>query len=94
MSDYSLACLALFFAAVAQTSALWLTTEAWFAARGQRARRVGWFALAAANALLALHHGHDLELALRTGLFDYRQAVLASLIAACSTVAALAFRRA
>ena len=40
-----------------------------------------WLAMAIGALLLALHHGYTLELALRTGLYDMRQAVLAALIA-------------
>jgi hypothetical protein len=41
--------------------------------------RRAWLALATASMLLALHHGYTLELAVRTGMYDMRQAVLAGL---------------
>ena len=44
---------------------------------GQRA----WLAIAIGSLLLALNHGYALELALRTGLYDLRQAVLSGLTA-------------
>jgi hypothetical protein len=39
-----------------------------------------WLAMAIGALLLALHHGYTLELALRTGLYDFRQALLAGLV--------------
>ena len=41
--------------------------------------RRAWLAVAAASMLIALHHGYTLELAVHTGIFDMRQAVLAGL---------------
>ena len=43
-------------------------------------RRI-WLTFAGSSLLLGLHHGYALELALRTGLHDMRQAVLAGLAA-------------
>ncbi|MDE2440245.1 MAG: hypothetical protein KGP14_04410 [Betaproteobacteria bacterium] len=40
-----------------------------------------WLAVAGTAMLLALHDGYALELALRTGLYDLRQAVLVGLVA-------------
>lgn len=39
-----------------------------------------WLAMAIGSLLLALHHGYTLELALRTGLYDLRQALLVGLV--------------
>ncbi len=94
MSAYTLAVIALFVAAVFQTGALWLCVEAFFANGQTRSRRVSWFALGSAALFLALHAGHALELALRTGLFDLRQSLLAVLVSCGLVIAAIGFRRA
>lgn len=41
--------------------------------------RLSWGAFFLGGLLLTLHHGYNLELALRTGLYDRRQATLAAL---------------
>jgi len=80
MNPYLLAVLALLLAAIAQTSAAWIAAESfWRKGQGSSSRR-SWLALTLAAGLLALHSGYTLELALRTGLYDLRQAVLAALI--------------
>lgn len=81
MNPYLLAVLALLLAAIAQTSIAWVATER-FLQRGQGSRHSrAWLAIALGAAFLALQHGYTLELALRTGLYDLRQALLASLVA-------------
>lgn len=52
-----------------------------------------WGAFAVAALLAALHHGYSLELALRTGLFDLRQATIAALSGLLFALAAWGFRR-
>lgn len=80
MNPYLLAILALLLAAIAQTSAAWIAAESfWRKGQGSSSRR-SWLALTLAAGLLALHSGYTLELALRTGLYDLRQAILAALI--------------
>lgn len=80
MNPYLLAVLALLLAAIAQTSAAWIAAESfWRKGQGSSSRR-SWLALTLAAGLLALHSGYTLGLALRTGLYDLRQAVLAALI--------------
>lgn len=80
MNPYLLAVLALLLAAITQTSAAWIAAESfWRKGQGSNSRR-SWLALTLAAGLLALHSGYTLELALRTGLYDLRQAVLAALI--------------
>ncbi|MCB4359973.1 hypothetical protein [Quatrionicoccus australiensis] len=80
MNPYLLAVLALLLAAIAQTSAAWIAAESfWRKGQGSGSRR-SWLALTLAAGLLALHSGYTLELALRTGLYDLRQAILAALI--------------
>lgn len=65
-----------------------------FLARGQSAswRRL-WLAFASGGLLLALINGYALELALRTGLHDLRQAVLAGLAAIAFAIASHLLRR-
>ena len=46
-----------------------------------------------ASLLLALHHGYALELAVRTGLYDMRQAVLAGLVGLLFALGINALRR-
>ena len=81
MSAYSLALGFWLGALIAQLLVCRLSLEV--ALRRQaptRARRLG-VAFATASLLLALAHGHALELALHTGIFDFRQSLL-SLLAA------------
>jgi hypothetical protein len=55
--------------------------------------RRAWLALSIGSMLLALHHGYNLELALRTGLYDMRQAVLAGLVAVFFALGVWGLRR-
>jgi hypothetical protein len=55
-------------------------------------RRI-WLAFASSSMLLALHHGYALELALRTGLHDMRQAVLAGLAGVAFALGSQLLRR-
>jgi membrane protease YdiL (CAAX protease family) len=57
------------------------------------AARHGWLALAIAALLFSLHHGYSLELALRTGLYDLRQALISALAALLLAYAVNQFRR-
>lgn len=62
--------------------------------RGQAAGvRLIWGALAAGGLVLALHHGYTLELALRAGLYDFRQAVLAAFSGVLFAAAVFVLRR-
>lgn len=80
MNPYLLAVLALLLAAIAQTSIAWMATER-FLPKGQgRRQSLSWLAIALAAGLLALQHGYTLELALHTGLYDLRQALLAAFV--------------
>lgn len=93
MNPYLLAVLALLLAAIAQTSAAWIAAESfWRKGQGSSSRR-SWLALTLAAGLLALHSGYTLELALRTGLYDLRQAVLAALIGLLFALGIYGFRR-
>jgi hypothetical protein len=80
MSAYSIAIYSLIGALLTQSIVAGLSVELFLrkgiAAPGQP----DWLLLAIASLLLALHHGYALELAVRTGLYDMRQAVLAGLV--------------
>jgi len=78
MNPYLLAILALLLAAITQTSIAWAATER-FLKKGQTRRHSrSWLAIGLGAGLLAVQHGYSLELALRTGLYDLRQAALAA----------------
>jgi hypothetical protein len=93
MNGYELSVWALLLALGGQAFAAGLAIEC-FLLRGQPAARWRiWLALACASMLLALQHGYALELALRTGLHDLRQALLAAVAASCFAIATYALRR-
>ena len=74
MTPYALALLSLTLALVAQCLAAGYAT----AAALRRPYRRTAMVLAIGLTLLAFNHGYSLELALHTGLFDLRQALLAA----------------
>jgi hypothetical protein len=78
MSSYSLAMFALLAALVAQSFATALAIECFLHKERSPAARRSWVAFAIASLIFALQHGYALELAVRTGLHDLRQAVLAA----------------
>ncbi|QRM18152.1 hypothetical protein GBK02_01460 [Dechloromonas sp. TW-R-39-2] len=93
MNPYTLAVFALLLAAVAQTSAAWIATEL-FLLKGQGStRRRAWLAISLAAMLLALQHGYAIELAMRTGLYDLRQALLAMLVSLLFVLGLFSIRR-
>lgn len=79
MSPYSIAVLSLIGALLTQSIAAGLSIELYLRRHLPRALSRTWLAIAIASLLLALHHGYTLELAMRTGLYDMRQAVLVAL---------------
>lgn len=81
MNPYLFAILGLLLAAVAQTSIAWVATERFLQKSLSRRQSLSWLAIALGAGFLALQHGYALELALRTGLYDLRQAVLAAVVA-------------
>lgn len=81
MNPYLLAVLALLFAAIAETSIAWVATERCLQKGGGRRQGLAWLAIALGAGFLALQQGYILELALRTGLYDLRQAILAAIVA-------------
>ena len=63
-------------------------------ARGQTGpRRRMWLAFSLGALLLAVHHGATLSLATHTGLYDFRQAVLAMLSGLLTVFAITQLRR-
>lgn len=79
MSSYSIAVLSLIGALLTQSIAAGLSIELYLRRNLPSAVSRTWLAIAMASLLLALHHGYTLELAMRTGLYDMRQAVLVAL---------------
>ncbi len=89
MSAYALTLWALLGALVAQSVATGIALELAL----HKPYRRPWMALGIGAGLLALYHGHTLELALRTGLYDLQQAVLAALVALLLTLGFYGLRR-
>ena len=93
MDAYALTLLALATAMLTQAIASGVTLELYL----RRGQALGmsriWLAFSVGTLLLALHHGYTLELALRTGLYDLRQAILAALGGVCLAIAAWGLRR-
>lgn len=93
MSAYSLAIYSLIGALLTQSIAAGLSVELFL--RRDLPRNVSrtWLLIAIASLLLAFHHGYALELAVRTGLYDMRQAVLAGLVGLFFALGINALRR-
>ena len=89
MSPYALTLLGLVAALLAQSVATGIALELAL----QKPYRRHWLALGIGSGLLALHHGYDLELGLRTGLYDLRQAALAAIVAVFLALGFLGLRR-
>lgn len=93
MSSYHLSIFALLLALMAQAGAAGLAIECYLRKELPRAVSRTWLAIAIASMLLALHHGYALELAVRTGLHDVRQALLLALVGIFFGLGAYGFRR-
>jgi hypothetical protein len=93
MDPLTLALLALATALVAQAIAAGLCAELVSRPAQPRSEQAIWLALAVAALLAALHHGYTLELALRTGIFDLRRALLSALSSLLVAAAVWGFRR-
>lgn len=79
MNPYTLTLWSLAVALIAQSLVAGLSIELVLRPKRAAGLRRAWLAIAIGSLLLALHHGYTIELALRTGLYDMRQAVLAGL---------------
>lgn len=80
MNSYELTLFSLIGALLAQAVAAGLSIEVFLRQDLPRAVSRTWLVIAIGSLLLSLHHGYTLELAMRTGLYDMRQAVLAVLV--------------
>lgn len=93
MSDYSLALVSLLVGLIVQISAAVLATEVVLRKRPATGQSGFWLALACSALLLALQSVYALELALHTGLFDLRQALLTGTASALFAYAISRLRR-
>lgn len=93
MTPYLSTLLALLGALLGQALAAGLAFELALRRQQTGSERAIWFALFLSSMLLALHHGYTLELALRTGLFDLRQAVLSVLASSLFALGLYGLRR-
>ena len=93
MSSYTMAVFALLGALLAQSFATGLATELFLRKEQSSLPRRSRLALAIASLILVLHHGYALELAVRTGLHDVRQAVLAGCASLLLALAVHGLRR-
>jgi len=93
MSAYVMSLWALALALISQSLATGWATEVFVRKDLAAGFRRSWMVMAVAAMLLALFHGYTLELALRTGLYDLRQALLGSLISVLFALGIYGFRR-
>ena len=93
MNPYTLTLWSLANALIAQSLFSGLAIELSLRKEQVSGLRRSWLALSIGSTLLALHHGYSLELALRTGLYDMRQAVLGGLVAVFFALGVWGLRR-
>lgn len=93
MNSYSLTLAILLAASILQIWGSALAIESVLRKKQDGGLRRTWLAVAGSAMLIALHDGYALELALRTGLYDLRQAVLIGLAALLTAFAIHGFRR-
>lgn len=93
MSAYYLSLGALVVALISQSAATGWATDVFLRKQVAKGLRYAWLAMGLAAMLAALYHGYTLELALRTGLYDLRQAVLGAVIALLFALGIYGFRR-
>lgn len=93
MNPYVLSLWSLAVALIGQSLVSGLCIELYLRKGQPSGLRRAWLSIAIGSLLLALHHGYTVELALRTGLYDMRQAVLAGLTAILFALGAYAIRR-
>lgn len=87
MNPYLLSLVFLFVGLLSQVTVSALAIDAWLQCEQPASRRRMWLAISLAALVLALHNGYALELAARTGLFDFRQSLLALLAGLLSAYA-------
>lgn len=93
MNSYTLTLAFLFVALLCQITISGTSLECWMRRDLRRDQRTTWLSLALAGLLFALHHGYALELAVRTGLYDFRQATLTMLAGLLAAYAVHRFRQ-
>lgn len=93
MDAYTLNLVFLFVALLCQVLISGTSVECWLRRDLPRPQRFTWQALSLAGLLFALHNGYALELAVRTGLYDFRQATLSMLAGLLAAFAVHRFRR-
>jgi hypothetical protein len=93
MSAYSMTVLALSLAVLAQFWATGVATGNFLRKEQSALARRSWLALAIATLIFALQYVYLLELALSTGLYDVRQAILAAVASLVIAAAVFGFRR-
>lgn len=76
MNAYTISLLALGIGLFGQSIAGGLAFERFLSRPSSTAQRRRWLAMTIGALLLGLHHGYTLELALKTGIYDLRQAIL------------------
>lgn len=93
MNSYSLTLLALNGAVLAQSLAAALAIRTYLRKNQPTTSSRSWLALTLGSLLLTLHHGYTLELALRTGLYDLPQSLLAFLVGILFALGVFGLRR-
>ena len=93
MDAYTLNLVFLFVALLCQVLISGTSVECWLRRDLPRPQRFAWLALSLAGLLFALHNGYALELAVRTGLYDFRQATLSMLAGLLAAFAVHRFRQ-
>jgi hypothetical protein len=93
MNAYTISLFALVLGLLGQSVVSGMAFERCFHRAPALGSRALWLAIAIGSLLLGLHHGHSIELALKTGLYDLRQASLAGGAGLLYAYAMLAFSR-
>jgi hypothetical protein len=93
MNTYLLSIYFLFAASLCQALIGGFALKSWLQRDQPSDRRRMWAAFSMGALLLALHHGHTLSLAAKTGLYDFSQATLALLGGLATTFAIWLLRR-
>ena len=93
MSSYSLTLMAWIVALIAQFWATGLATECFLRKEQSALAQRSWMAMALASLIFALQYAYLLELAVSTGLYDVRQAILAAVASLLIAATVYGFRR-
>ena len=93
MNPYTWTLISLIVALLTQSLAAGWSIELYLRKDLLRPSRRIWLAFALGTLVLALQHGYSLELAMRTGLYDMRQAVMAGLVGVLFALGVYGLRR-